>query len=79
MTTKKDQARHDELAAIDWKTLWGIPAALAGVILVIFCLAFHERPDSDSTEGVGDTVATANETPPAEEGFQSTLDDVDDG
>lgn len=83
LTEKKNQARHDELAAIDWKTLWGIPAALAGVILVIFCLAFHERPDPDpdSTEGEGEgnTVAAVDETPPAEDGFQSTLDDVDDG
>ncbi len=67
LTARKDQARHDELAAIDWKMLWRIPAAFAGVVLVIFCLTFHDRsdtgPDSDSA---GDSMAESGQMAPDE-------------
>jgi len=78
LTAKKTQARHDELAAIDWKMLWGIPAAFAGVILLIFCVTFHDRSDTGPSQGTGDAIAESDEMAP-EDGFPSTLDDVDDG
>ena len=78
LTAQKDQARHDELAAIDWQSLWGIPAAFAGVILVIFCFTFHDRSDTDPSPDPGDAIAASDEMAPAD-GFPSPPNDVDDG
>jgi nucleoside transporter len=78
LTAQKDQARHDELAAIDWQKLWGIPAAFAGVILLIFCFTFHERADRDPSPDPLDAVAGSGEMAP-EDGWQTTPGDVDDG
>ena len=41
LETEKAAARKAELKAIDWKTLWGLPAAFAGVVLVLFTLFFR--------------------------------------
>ncbi len=41
LETEKSAARKAELMAIDWKTLWGQPAAFAGLILVLFTLLFR--------------------------------------
>ena len=41
LETEKAAARKAELMAIDWRTLWGLPAAFAGVILVLFTLFFR--------------------------------------
>jgi len=35
--------RHEQLALMNWKWIWGIPAMLAGVILVLFVLFFRDR------------------------------------
>ena len=78
LTAKKTQARKNELAAIDWKMLWGIPAAFAGVILLIFCVTFHDRSDTDPSQGTGEAIAESDEMAP-EDGFSSTPNDVDDG
>jgi MFS family permease len=32
------------LKLLDWRMIWGIPAALAAVIMVIFAAAFREQP-----------------------------------
>lgn len=44
LETEKAAARKAELKAIDWKTLWGLPAAFAGVVLVLFTLFFRPPP-----------------------------------
>ncbi|GIT28746.1 MAG: hypothetical protein Ct9H300mP1_07920 [Planctomycetaceae bacterium] len=63
LTAEKTTARHDELAAINWRNLWGIPAILAAVILVGFCVVFHERTDSPTSAEPADTLAAAAEDP----------------
>ncbi|MCA8996686.1 MAG: MFS transporter [Planctomycetaceae bacterium] len=59
LKAERKQLRHDELAAIEWKPLWGIPAAFAGVIMVLFVLMFHDR-------SVGKTEVTEGEVAAAE-------------
>ena len=63
LTAEKTSARHDELAAINWRNLWGIPAILAAVILVGFCVVFHDRTDSPTSAEPADTLAAAAEDP----------------
>lgn len=41
--------RHDELSAIEWKPLWGKPAAFAGAILLLFLVLF--RPPASASAG----------------------------
>jgi CHASE2 domain-containing sensor protein len=41
---EKAGARKAELKAVEWKPLWGKPAAFAGVILVLFVLLFRPPP-----------------------------------
>lgn len=36
------ELRMKELQALDWKKIWGIPAAMAGVVLLLFTLFFKE-------------------------------------
>ncbi len=70
LTAKKKQARHDELAAIEWEPLWKKPALFAAVILVFFCLVFRDRTtdtdadtDADTITDTGDgTTTDADET-----------------
>ncbi|MEW6073814.1 MAG: MFS transporter [Planctomycetota bacterium] len=40
--------RHDSLAAVDWRFLWGIPAVLAAVILLAFIFLFRNPRPSDA-------------------------------
>lgn len=45
--TLKEQQRGKvvgALQAMDWKTIWGIPAIMAGVVMVIFLLLFKDDP-----------------------------------
>ncbi len=72
LTALKNTARHDELAAIEWKMLWGLPAAFAGVILLIFCVAFNDR--SGSEEPADSHAAVVNESP---DGGMEPAEDVD--
>jgi nucleoside transporter len=44
---EKSALRHSELKAIDWKPLWGIPALMAGAVLVVFFLVFREPKVAD--------------------------------
>lgn len=50
LTTEKNELRHSELAAIEWKQLWMKPAIFAAVILVVFVVAFRDRSETPSTE-----------------------------
>jgi len=43
LETEQATLRHSELAAIDWRSLWGIPAVFAFFILIGFTLLFNER------------------------------------
>ncbi len=47
LETQKNELRHDELKAIDWKPLWAIPAIFAALILVIFLLLFKDKSASE--------------------------------
>ena len=51
LTKLKEQARHEELAAIEWKPLWSKPAIFAAAILVIFCITFRVGSISASASG----------------------------
>lgn len=43
LETEKEQLRREELKALDWTPIWGIPAIFAAFILVIFVIVFKER------------------------------------
>ncbi|EMI15342.1 nucleoside:H symporter [Rhodopirellula maiorica SM1] len=43
MQEEKAEARHSELAAIEWYALWMKPALFALAVLIGFVLLFHER------------------------------------
>ena len=44
---EKKKLRHEELANIDWRTLWGIPAGFAALILVAFVVLFKDESSSE--------------------------------
>jgi nucleoside transporter len=46
LKTEQASLRKSELQAIEWKPLWGKPAAFAALILVAFVALFRKRPDS---------------------------------
>jgi nucleoside transporter len=56
---EKKKLRHEELAAIDWRTLWGIPAGFAALIMVAFVVLFKDGSSSDD--------ASSHETDAADE------------
>ncbi len=43
LTADQSQKALEALRLIDWRVLWGIPAALAGAIMLLFALAFREK------------------------------------
>jgi nucleoside transporter len=49
LLAEKQRLRHAELAAIDWKPLWLMPATFAAGVLILFVLLFRDRVDSDTT------------------------------
>lgn len=59
LTAQKNEARLDQLRAMDWQLLWGIPAGFAGLILLIFLVAFHE---SETVSREGDEPSSPAET-----------------
>ena len=42
LTAEKDELRHSELAAIQWKGLWLTPAVFAFIVLIIFLVFFRD-------------------------------------
>jgi MFS family permease len=42
------QLRKQQLQAIDWRPLWGVPAAFAGIVLLIFIAFFKENRIQES-------------------------------
>jgi hypothetical protein len=42
------QLRKQQLQAIDWRPLWGVPAAFAGIVLLIFITFFKENRIQES-------------------------------
>ena len=58
LDAQKAEARHAQLATMNWKMIWGIPAAIAGAVLLLFVLVFKDDEDEAPAE-------TAN-APPAE-------------
>jgi len=43
LTAKKTEVRRNELRAIEWKPLWLKPAIFAGIVMLFFAVAFHDR------------------------------------
>ncbi|CAN5322375.1 MFS transporter [soil metagenome] len=58
---QKEELRHAELAAIDWKPLWLMPASFAAGVLVLFLLLFREK---NGRSRAGDPVAEGVEGSP---------------
>ncbi|TWU59190.1 putative nucleoside transporter YegT [Rubripirellula tenax] len=50
LTAEKDDLRHSELAAIEWKSLWMKPALFALAVLVGFVVLFNDRVRPSSSE-----------------------------
>jgi nucleoside transporter len=44
-TVVNHYASPDQAVAHDWRSIWLIPAAMAGVVMILFALLFHERGD----------------------------------
>tara|TARA_R110002096_G_scaffold215310_12_gene403166 strand:- start:17132 stop:18466 length:1335 start_codon:yes stop_codon:yes gene_type:complete len=49
LIAQRDEARHEELAALEWKPLWMKPAIFALIILVIFVVVFR-NPNSKNED-----------------------------
>ncbi len=45
LTTKKMEYRTKQLEAMNWKMIWGIPALMAGGIMLFFTVVFKEPKD----------------------------------
>ena len=63
---KKTEVRREELRAVDWKPLWGIPAIFAAAIMVFFGLTFRDKlsdEDSEVTDGEVAEAAAHEEMP----------------
>lgn len=56
---QKDELSRQALAAVDWKSIWMYPAIGAGVILVVFCIAFKDNGSTSENVGEGDVAAAA--------------------
>lgn len=41
---EKEELRRDELKAIEWTPIWGLPAIFAAIVLVLFVLIFRDKP-----------------------------------
>ncbi len=42
-----------EVVARNWKLIWLTPAAMSGVVMILFALFFHENGKEEKTEGAG--------------------------
>ena len=59
LAEEKGEARKSELKAIEWKQLWGKPAAFAGLVLVIFVVLFRNSPARKSEDAAADKPGEA--------------------
>jgi MFS family permease len=63
LNEEKGAARISELKAVEWKQLWGKPAAFAGVVLVIFVVLFRNpparKPESSDAEKPAESPSDA--------------------
>lgn len=50
LNEEKADLRHSELAAIDWRQLWGKPAIFAAVVMVVFVLLFRDQSQEASPQ-----------------------------
>ncbi len=53
LQAERDGARLAELRAIEWKQLWGKPAAFAGIVLIAFVLLFRDRARRNNLPNAG--------------------------
>ena len=51
LTAQAVDARKSELKAIEWKPLWGKPAAFAAVVMILFFFLFKESSPRKAAEG----------------------------
>ncbi|WP_437225310.1 MFS transporter [Planctomicrobium sp. SH661] len=51
LSKEKGELRRSELRLIDWKLLWGIPAAFAAVVAFLFAVLFRDRSQVAASEG----------------------------
>lgn len=52
LTSQKNQLRKQELAAIEWKPLWGKPAIFAAIVMFIFLVLFNYKKKEGMPEEV---------------------------
>ncbi|HEU5071145.1 MAG TPA: hypothetical protein VFV96_12135, partial [Verrucomicrobiae bacterium] len=52
-TAAQAALRQSELRALEWKQLWGKPAAFAALILVAFVLIFKDKAKRNHVEPAG--------------------------
>lgn len=67
LTAEKNKIRQQELAAIEWKPLWGKPAIFAGIVMIVFLVLFNHKKKEDMPEQVpadGPTEEPASESLP---------------
>ena len=59
LKVQKDEARRNELRAIEWQPLWAKPALFAAAVMVLFALLFRDRvaPASVSEGDVAEAAA----------------------
>ena len=48
LTAEKDALRFKQLESMNWKMIWGIPAVMAGAIMLFFTIVFREPKESES-------------------------------
>jgi MFS family permease len=53
-------ATPDQAIGHDWQSIWLIPAAMAGAVMILFALLFHERGDGRAEDV---TMEEATRTP----------------
>jgi len=51
VTSETVNSLGETVKVIDWKTLWLVPAAIAGVVGILFMILFHERTTKPAAEG----------------------------
>jgi len=43
LETEKEELRREELRALEWTPIWGIPAIFAAFVLILFVIVFKDR------------------------------------